>query len=170
MKRIFSSDSFWKKWFFILMMLLPLVRPHASVNLFEQRIREVSPRKKNIYLSEGIFHKKSGPPSVLKEIRNGYSAQEKRERLVFEFSAAVPRLYGALMANENKVRVDFMDTSVENLTGNSNTQHFLKGVHLYPVEKGRLSIEIDLTFGLTYDIFYLDNPGRLVLDIKKQLR
>jgi len=138
-------------------------------NLLQERIRRISPRKKSIYLDTGIFHN-GGPKLVskLKAVRHSFSAARGYERVVFDFSTKeLPRIYGYISRDENKLYLDLFKTEVPAILNSFGASQFVKELLFFPIQKDTLSVEVNFKSKVTLDVFYLSNPGRLVIDIKK---
>jgi mRNA-degrading endonuclease HigB of HigAB toxin-antitoxin module len=137
-------------------------------DLFGERIRKLTGSKKSIFLDSGIFHNgASGAPTTLKSIRSSFDNKLGYERIVFDFSGnAIPRVYGHIAGNEKKVLIDFFDTEIADTLGGLGNSKFVDGVNFFPLSKESLSVEVNFKKKMSVDIFYLENPGRLVIDIK----
>lgn len=137
-------------------------------NLLDERIRRVSPRKRSIYLDSGIFHN-GGPKrnSKLKAIRHNFSSKRGYERLVFDFtSAELPRIYGFISSSEKKLYLDLFETDLPEALSSFGDSKYVESVNFFPIQKDTLSVEVLFKKNITLDVFYLSNPGRLVIDIK----
>ena len=137
-------------------------------NLTEERIWKISARKRSIFLDSGVFHYKSNTTgSVISGIRNSVISGRDYERLVIDFnSSGVPRLYGHISATDNKLRVDFFDSSVSGVPTQLKNSKYVKGVDFLAIDPKNVTMEIALKGKSSFDIFYLENPGRLVIDIR----
>jgi hypothetical protein len=43
----------------------------------------------------------------------------------------------------------------------------LKSINFFTIEKDNVSVELQFSQKVSFDVFYLENPGRLVIDVKK---
>lgn len=139
-----------------------------SQNLLEERIRRVSARKRSIYLESGIFHN-GGPKrtSKLKAIRHSFSSKRGYERLVFDFTTEeLPRIYGYISGNNKKLYLDLFTTDLPDALNSFGNSRYVKAVNFFPIQDDTLSVEVLFKKNVTLDVFYLKNPGRLVVDIK----
>ncbi len=136
-------------------------------NLNDERIWKLVSRKKAIYLSHGVFHLNQGMKSTITGVRSSNVPDRGYERVVIDFSSAsAPKLYGHISATENKISVDFFDTSVApEISSLKNTKH-VKAVDFLAIDQSQVTMEIKLKSKLNYDVFFLENPGRLVIDIR----
>lgn len=138
-------------------------------NLLKERIWKISSRKRSIYFDKGIFH--SGANSQmqqLKTIRNSYVPARGYERVVFDFSGNLPpRIYGHIAKDEKKVYIDFFNTELSKQLSNLRNTKFLKDVQFFNIEEDHVSVELIFKSNVSFDVFYLENPARLVIDIKK---
>lgn len=137
-------------------------------NLFNQRIRKLTDRKQSIYFEDGIFHNGGKrTKSELKALRHSYHKGKGYDRTVFEFKTAeLPRLYGHFTKDLRRIHLDFFGTDLSETMGSFGNSKFVKSVNFFPVTNESLSVEIELKKGVSCDIFFLNNPGRLVLDLK----
>ena len=138
-------------------------------NLLKERIWKISSKKRSIFFDKGIFHSE-GSTSLQKLIgvRNSYIPSRKYERIVFDFSTTIPpRTYGHISNTQNKVYVDLFNTRLEKKINNLKNIKYVKNVDFFNLDSNKLSVELSFVDGVSYDIFYLENPGRLVIDVKK---
>lgn len=148
------------------LVLLPIVA--SAQNLVEERIRRVSDRKKSVFLNRGIFHN-GGPkvPSSLKAVRHSYNPKLGYERLVLDFETAqVPRVYGHIATGEKKLYMDLFDTQITGAIGSFGNSKYVETINFFPISHDTLSVEIHFKQSVSVDIFYLDSPGRFVIDVK----
>lgn len=138
-------------------------------NLLKERIWKISSKKRSIFFDKGIFHTTgNSSPQKLKGIRNSYIPARKYERIVFDFTSNIPpKVYGHISNDKNKVYVDFFNTSLEKSLESLKNIKYIKNVDFFNLDKNKLSVEMSFVEGTSYDIFYLENPARLVIDVKK---
>lgn len=137
-------------------------------DLMKERIRKLSSNKTSIYIEKGIFHnggvKQDG---VLKTIRQSFRPKLGYERIVIDFGAnQIPKVYGHISSPEKILYVDFFDTTLAKDFQILGSKHFVEKINFFPIEANYLSMEMKLKMKVTADIFYLENPGRLVIDLK----
>jgi len=140
-----------------------------SQDLMKERIRKIPDRKKSVFFSEGIFHN-GGPKgkSSLKALRHSFTPKAGFERLVFDLeSDSPPRIYGHIMGDRTKISIDFFDTKLLKSVGSFGKSHYVETVNFYPFSEADLTIEIILKKPISVDLFTLEKPARLVLDIKE---
>ena len=138
-------------------------------DLFKERIRKLSSNKTSIYVEKGIFHNGGVKlQSTLKSLRQSYNPKQGFERIVLDFSTnQVPKIYGHISNDEKKIYIDVFDTILaKDFKSVANTIHVEK-FNFFPIESNHLSIDMKLKGKVIADIFYLENPGRLVIDLKK---
>jgi len=140
----------------------------TAQDLFKQRIRKLSTRKKAIFLTNGIFHNGSiKRVASLKKIRHSYSKKNKVERIVFDFNInKIPKVYGQIEGDKNRIRVALFDTELGKSVQSLGDSHLVKNIDFFPLTNGILSTEITFKTAISADIFYLESYGRLVIDIK----
>lgn len=139
-------------------------------DLLNTRIRMIKGRKRAIYFDQGVFHTDGNKRAltVLKEIRDAYVKSRGYERVVFQFAGnEVPAIYGNVAGKKKKIYLDFFNTTIDKKLSSISANKYLDSVNFYPIDKDALSIEILFKQAIVADIFYLKNPGRLVIDIKK---
>lgn len=136
-------------------------------NLMEERIWKVAPRKKSIFLDSGVFHMNSElKTAAITGVRNSAVNGRGYERVVIDFSTpAVPKLYGHITQNK-KLSIDFFDTAIQTSQPNMKNSKFVKAVDFITVDGKTITMEMSLKGKSSFDIFYLENPGRLVIDIR----
>ncbi len=153
------------KYLWVLLSLLSL--SSFAQNLNEERIWKLAPRKKSIYLGHGVFHQNQGARSIVTGLRSSHVPDRGYERLVIDFSGgSIPRLYGHISENDKKISIDFFDTTVNSqITSLRNTKH-VKAVDFLAIDQNQVTMEIQLKNKVNFDVFYLESPGRLVIDIR----
>lgn len=137
-------------------------------NLLEERIWKISPRKKSIFLDSGVFHLNSTQfDSKISGVRNSVVGGRDYERVVIDFTTNnVPKLYGQISAKDKRISVDFFDTSIGTTQPTLKNSKFVKSIDFISVDGKTLTMDINLKGKSSFDIFYLESPGRLVIDIR----
>ncbi len=137
-------------------------------DLMVERIRKLSGKKKSIYFDSGIFH--NGSPkgkATLKKIRHSFVKKNGYERVVFDFSSnQLPRIYGHIANKEKRLYFDFFKTDLSKNIGSFGDSHFVESINFFPIDKDSLSVELIYKKKVNIEIFYLDSPARLVVDIR----
>jgi hypothetical protein len=138
-------------------------------NLNSQRIWKISSKKRSIFLDKGIFHSDSEVKNVqLSGVRNSYVTSRGYERVVFDFNTSnTPRIYGHISKKDKKIYLDFFNTSLNKALTSIKEVKYVKSVDFYNIDKNQLSVELSFNSTVSFDIFFLENPGRLVIDVKK---
>lgn len=136
-------------------------------NLMEERIWKVAPRKKSIFLDSGVFHSNSDlKGSNIAGVRNSAVDGRGYERVVVDFSSNnIPKLYGHITPAK-KLSIDFFDTGIQTSQPQMKNSKFVKSVDFITVDGKTITMEMSLKGKSSFDIFYLENPGRLVIDIR----
>ena len=154
--------------FLVLIFLFIVSSFSFSQDLLKERIRKLTNKKTSIYVESGIFH--NGGVKVeglLKGIRQSYNPKQGFERIVIDFGASeIPKVYGHLSATDKKLYIDFFDTTLDKELKTVTGTRYIEKINFFPIEAGHLSMEINLKSKVNADIFFLENPGRLVLDLK----
>jgi hypothetical protein len=137
-------------------------------NLHDEKIRKITSRKRSIYFDKGIFHNGGlKRKSQLKAVRHSFVEKRGYERLVFDFKTSkVPRVYGNVSMKNKKLYFDFFNTKLPSEISSFGDSKHIKGINFFPLSEESLSLELDFKSQVSVDIFYLENPGRLVVDIK----
>ncbi len=140
-----------------------------SQNLSKQRIWKITSDKRAIYFDQGIFHsEKRRSTAQLISIRNSYVEARGFERLVLDFSEIEPpKVYGHISKDKSKLYLDLFNTSLSKKINTIKNVKYIDSVDFFNIDKDLLSIELNVSQKVSYDIFYLENPGRIVIDIKK---
>ncbi len=151
----------------LFLLCLLVVTPLLAQNLMEERIWKVSPRKKSIFLDSGVFHLNSTlKDSSISAVRNSAVSGRGYERVVIDFnSPTIPKIYGHITENK-KISIDFFDTSMVTAQPQMKNSKFVKAIDFISVDGKTMTMEMTLKGKSSFDIFYLENPGRLVIDIR----
>lgn len=138
-----------------------------ATGLSDQRIFKIQGSKKSTYLSSGVFHHDSAVNQVtLDNMRSSFTAGQGYERIVLDLNtSSIPKLYGQINQEKSKIYLDLYDTiagpGIKNVKGK-----FLSSVDVFSIEKDRVSLELVFNGNYNYEVFYLENPGRVVIDVK----
>ena len=140
----------------------------SAQDLTKERIRKLSSNKTSIYIEKGIFHNGGvKQESTLKSIRQSYNPKQVFERIVIDFSSnQIPKIYGHISAQDKRLAIDFFDTNLAKDLQTISSTRFVDKINFFPIESNYVSMEIKLKVKASADIFFLDNPGRLVIDLK----
>lgn len=137
-------------------------------DLLKERIRKISGKKTSVYIENGIFHN-GGVKSegTIKGLRQSYNPKQGFERIVIDLAQTeIPKVYGNINSLDQKVYIDFFDTNLDKELKTISATKFVEKVNFYPIEKNHVSVELKLKSKASADIFFLSNPGRLVIDLK----
>lgn len=150
--------------FITVLMSLPVL----AQNLMEERIWKVSPRKKSIFLDSGVFHHNSSLKNAeIISIRSSATPGQGYERVVIDFNtASIPKIYGHISSNEKKITVDFFDTSITTAQPQLKKSENIKTIDFINVDGKSITMDLSMKKKASFDVFYLENPGRLVIDIR----
>lgn len=152
----------------VLWLLLLIASSALAQNLMEERIWKVAARKKSIFLDAGVFHHNntSLKSSSITSVRSSAVPDRGYERVVIDFNTpTTPKLYGHINPDK-KISVDFFDTTVAtNQPQLKNSKH-VKSLDFISVDGKTITMELKMKGKASYDVFYLENPGRLVIDIR----
>lgn len=137
-------------------------------NLMEERIWKLSSRKKSIFLDSGVFHYHNGAAgSQVTAVRSSAVAGRGYERVVIDFNtASIPKIYGHISSAKQKLSIDLFDTSVATTQPQLKNSKFVKNIDFISVDGKTLTMDISLKSKASFDVFYLPDPGRLVIDIR----
>ena len=87
---------------------------------------------------------------------------------MFDFSSnKPPKVYGKISKKDKKVYVDFFNTNLGAKAEQLRNIKFLKNVDFFTLDKNTTTVELNFSKDVSFDIFYLENPGRLVIDVKQ---
>ncbi|MBC7540394.1 MAG: hypothetical protein H7281_16340 [Bacteriovorax sp.] len=153
--------------FFLILMQLVFATLSAQ-DLMKERIRKLSSNKTSIYIEKGIFHNGGvKQEAVLKSIRQSFNSKQGFERIVIDFNSnQIPKVYGHISSQDKKLYIDLFDTTIAKDFQTIGSKHFVEKINFFPIESNYLSLEMNLKAKVTADIFYLENPARLVIDLK----
>lgn len=150
----------------LILLSLVMVTPVLAQNLLEERIWKVSPRKKSIFLDSGVFHHNSKTASSITAVRNSAVDGRGYERIVIDFNTSnIPKIYGHIAANK-KIAVDFFDTAIRTTQPSMKNSKYIKSLDFISVDGKTVTMELALKGKSSFDVFYLENPGRLVIDVR----
>lgn len=137
-------------------------------NLMEERIWKISPRKKSIFLDSGVFHLNSTlNQSAITGVRSSAVDGRGYERVVIDFNTPqVPKLYGHISGKDKKISVDFFDTGIATSQPRLPSSKNVKSIDFISVDGKTMTMDLTLKGKASFDVFYLENPGRLVIDIR----
>ncbi|MAX65470.1 MAG: hypothetical protein QF441_11965 [Bacteriovoracaceae bacterium] len=149
--------------------IMGLINISHAQDLLQERIWKVSSKKRSIFFDKGVFHSEKNPIfQKLNGIRNSYIPARGYERIVFDFSTdRPPKVYGKISEKEQKVYVDFFNTALGTNVEQLKNIKYLKNLNFFTIDKDNISVELQFSQKVSFDIFYLENPGRLVIDVKK---
>ena len=137
-------------------------------NLLQERIRTLVAQKKSLYFDKGVFHNGVKTNSAtLKAIRHSFSNSNGYERIVLDFKEQqLPRVYGNVATKNNKIFIDLFNTNLGSNVDSFGNSKYVESIDLYPITEEALSMEINLKRKFKAEVFYLNSPARLVIDIK----
>lgn len=152
---------------FVTLLLLFISVDSIAQNLMEERIWKVSPRKKSIFLDSGVFHHNANlENATITGVRSSAVAERGYERVVIDFNTpSIPKLYGHITPGKN-IRVDFFTTSISPGQQQLKNSKNVKSIDFISVDGKSVSMDLTLKGKSSFDVFYLENPGRLVIDIR----
>lgn len=149
------------------LMFILISAPVLAQNLMEERIWKISPRKKSIFLDSGVFHHQSQTKGSITSVRNSNTPGAGYERVVIDFNTTtIPRIYGNISPASKKITVDFFDASVGTSQPMLKNSKFVKAIDFINVDGKSVTMDLSLKSKASFDVFYLENPGRLVIDIR----
>ncbi|MBA2403941.1 MAG: hypothetical protein H0V66_04150 [Bdellovibrionales bacterium] len=150
--------------FITLLMSLPVL----AQNLMEERIWKVAPRKKSIFLDSGVFHHNSDlRNAAITSVRSSATPGQGYERVVIDFnSASIPKIYGHISPKDQKITVDFFGASIGTSQPQLKSSKNVKTIDFINVDGKSITMDLSMKGKASFDIFYLENPGRLVIDIR----
>lgn len=156
-----------KGFFYLIMSFYALMSYCYAQNIFHGEVKYIGNRKKSVYFKSGAFIKKGQASlSKLQSIRHFYSPKNGYERIVLDIKGhEVPNIYSYIEAN--KIYIDLLNTTINENIRSTGKSQFVNNLLFYPLDDDMLSLEIDLNRAVEAEIFFLENPSRLVLDIKK---
>ena len=140
-------------------------------NLNKEKTKKMEGHKTGVYVQEGIFYKGgSSTKSGIQSIRRSGDTTKNQERIVIDFSTAnTPQIYSYLSDSEKILYIDFFNTEIKDKKPELLNSTFVDSVIFYPWKDNSLSMEIKLKEKVFCDLFYLETPGRMVIDIRKGL-
>ncbi len=140
----------------------------SAQDLLKERIRKLSSNKTSIYIEKGIFHNGGvKQEAALKSIRQSYNPKQGFGRIVIDFNTnQIPKIYGHISSQEKSLSIDFFDTTLAKDLQTIESTRFVEKINFYPIENNYVSMEMKLKTKVSADVFFLENPERLVIDFK----
>ncbi len=140
-------------------------------NLNQEKANKIEGRKTGVYVQEGVFYKGGSMiKSAIQSIRRSGDSAKNQERVVIDFSTAnTPQIYSYLSDSEKILYIDFFNTEIKDKKPELVNSTFVESVIFYPWKDNSLSMEIKLKEKVFCDLFYLESPGRMVIDMRKGL-
>ena len=144
----------------------------GAQNLMKEKIRVITSGKRSLYFQRGVFnHNGPNPSAKLGKVRQSFPNRDDQggsyERIVFDFDGAgIPRIYSHLSPTQNKLYMDFFNTTIKPTLRFPKKAKYVKNANFIP-DAEMLSLELKFKTSVSAEIFYLDSPGRLVVDIKE---
>lgn len=142
--------------------------PLMAQNLMEERIWKVASRKKSIFLDSGVFHHDSNLKNAgITAVRSSANPKQGYERVVIDFNTnSIPKIYGHISPKEKKISVDFFNANIATSQPQLKNSKNVKSIDFINVDEKTITMNLIMKNKASYDIFYLENPGRLVIDIR----
>jgi hypothetical protein len=152
----------------LLFLCLLISAPLLAQNLMEERIWKVSARKKSIFLDSGVFHHHSDlKNAAITGVRSSATSGQGYERVVVDFNtASIPKIYGHVSGKDQKLSVDFFEATVATTQPQLKNSKNVSNIEFLNVDGKSITMNILMKGKSSFDIFYLENPGRLVIDIR----
>lgn len=156
------------KHYFLTLILLCCSGIALSQDLLKERIRKLSNNKTSIYVEKGIFHNGGVKlDATLNSIRQSYNENQGYERIVIDFNTkSVPKIYGHISSVDKKISIDLFETKLNPELKTINSTKYVEKINFFPIESNHVSIDMQLRNKVIADVFLLENPGRLVIDLK----
>lgn len=141
----------------------------SAQDLFKERIRKIDGKKRGVYLDRGVFSLgQATSEGALTKIRHSFRKNEGFERIVFDFNSPSPtKLYSFMDKEAKKLHLDFFKTSLGGDIGSFGSSHYVQSIDIFPMDENQVSMEINFKNDVSVEVFYLTDPGRLVIDVKK---
>lgn len=140
-------------------------------NLLKENSWIIDANKKNVYFDQGIFRLSRPLPKVqpqLTNIRTHYNKKTKQERIVMDFTGdEIPSLYGNISPVKKKLSLDILQSDKADSLPSSIRGKLLQSVDVYIIEPKLMTLELNFDNSYSFEVFYLLNPTRVVIDVKR---
>ena len=169
--QIFNGVEIMNKRLFIFCIFVLFSNHSFGQNLNQEKAIKLADKKNPFYKNQGIFYK-SGPNinSSIQSIRRSWDPKKSEERVVIDFSTTdSPRIYGYLSESEKILYLDFFNTEIKDKNPTLANSNFVDSINIYQWKDNKISMEVKFKERVFCDLFYLDTPGRLVIDMRKGL-
>ncbi len=153
-----------------LVVLLILTSISHSQNVLKENSWVISGSKKNVYFEQGIFRAngESSSPTILQNIRTHYNKNSKQERIVIDLTGtSMVSIYGSILPGKKKLTLDLMQVSKGETLPSVTKGKYLQSIDIYIIEPKLLTLELNFDAVYSFEIFYLLNPLRVVIDVKR---
>ncbi|MBI2521602.1 MAG: hypothetical protein HYV97_14395 [Bdellovibrio sp.] len=139
-----------------------------ALNLSSE-IHKIPDRKKTIYFNRGIFHNgNKTQETALKAVRHSFYEKQGYERLVFDFeSDKIPKIYGGLVDGKNQLHLDLFKVKLPSNISSFGNSVIVDGINFFPIQGESLTLEINFKSKVKIELFTLEGPSRLVVDVIK---
>jgi hypothetical protein len=144
----------------------------SSQNVLKENSWIISGAKKNVYFEQGIFRFSGDPaaqvPAVLQNLRTHFNKNTKQERIVIDLTGtSMVGLYGSILPGKKKITLDLMQVSKGDSLPVATKGKYLQSIDIYIIEPKLLTLELNFDAVYSFEIFYLLNPLRVVIDVKR---
>jgi hypothetical protein len=158
--------------FFIIIFFLGLIPHSYSQNVLKENTWVLSGSKKNIYFEQGIFRLSSSAeisaPVLLQNIRTHFNKNTKQERIVIDLTGnSLIGIYGSILPSKKKITLDLMQVAKSDSLPSATKGKYLQSVDIYLIEPKLMTLELNFDAVYSFEIFYLLNPMRVVIDVKR---
>ncbi|MCB9094585.1 MAG: hypothetical protein H6621_05900 [Halobacteriovoraceae bacterium] len=152
----------------VVFLLVSSLSALANNKPFDERIMTLQGRKSSIYTDRGIFYYKSSLTGAqIKSVRSFFSPKKGFERIVIDFTTPlISSIYGYISTNKKKLYLDILDTKVSHIS-KSISGKYLSSLNVYELDASNVNLEFNFKNTYSFDIFYLESPGRIVIDVKR---
>lgn len=141
----------------------------GAQDLAKMSVFEIKKDKAQRYKLEGVFRQKNNSVKMAQivDIRKSFNPECICERVVFDFKTSLPKeIYLVLSAKHKRIFMDLMATNTDKYFNPFAKSKKVTDIKYYKLDSEKLSVEMGLKDQSKIEVFTLDNPSRLVIDIK----
>jgi hypothetical protein len=86
---------------------------------------------------------------------------------VIDFNTpSIPKIYGHIASKGDSISIDFFESSMGTNQAQLKNSQKVKNIDFINVDGKSITMDLTMKGKSSFDIFYLENPGRLVIDIR----
>ena len=95
-----------------------------------------------------------------------HDTNHEYKKIVIDFNTpSIPKIYNHISSQTQKLSIDLFDTKITTTQPQLKNSKFIKNIDFININNKTLTMDIALKSKTNFNIFYLPNPKKLVIDI-----